>query len=170
MTTKVKVCLLGAFAAGKTSLVRRRVYDSFSSIYQTTIDANIETLELPERELKLVIWDIHGDDRFQTVRADYVRGAGGCIFVVDASRPETLDVAIEIEHRLEVSLSDTKRVWAVTKSDLVGRAEAAELEGSLRQRLGDEASVRWTSSKTGDGVNGAFSRLAELIQGGASHV
>jgi GTPase SAR1 family protein len=37
-----KICMLGGFAVGKTSLVRRFVSNVFSDQYQTTIGVTVE--------------------------------------------------------------------------------------------------------------------------------
>lgn len=40
--SKFKVCMLGAFAVGKTSLVQRYVHSLFSDRYQTTLGVRID--------------------------------------------------------------------------------------------------------------------------------
>jgi len=64
---KKKVCMLGAFAVGKTSLVQRFVNSIFSVKYQTTIGVKIDQkmISLGETEVNLLLWDIHGEDDFQ---------------------------------------------------------------------------------------------------------
>ncbi|MEZ5976078.1 MAG: ADP-ribosylation factor-like protein [Planctomycetota bacterium] len=90
-----KVCLLGSYAVGKTSLVRRFVYSEFSDRYHTTVGVKVdkEGLVVNGHELHLVLWDLYGEDRWQEVRASYLRGAAGALVVVDATRLETLEVA-----------------------------------------------------------------------------
>ena len=76
-----KVCMLGAFAVGKTSLVKRFVDSMFSEKYQTTVGVKIDRkrIQLDEQEVNLVLWDIHGEDELQKVRLSYVRGTSGSI-------------------------------------------------------------------------------------------
>ena len=40
-----------------------------------------------------MLWDIYGEDEFQTVRASYLRGASGYLLVADGTRQLTLDTA-----------------------------------------------------------------------------
>ena len=63
-----KVCMLGAFAVGKSSLVRRMVEGRFSDRYATTVGVRIERLDMDCRgqALRLLLWDIAGDDDFDT--------------------------------------------------------------------------------------------------------
>ncbi len=74
-----KVCLLGGFAVGKTSLVARFVHGVFSEKYLTTIGVKIDkrSMTVDDDELDLVIWDIYGEDDYQRVRMSYLRGASG---------------------------------------------------------------------------------------------
>ncbi|MDD3265284.1 MAG: GTP-binding protein [Dehalococcoidales bacterium] len=73
---KKKVCMLGAFAVGKTSLVRRYVENMFSEKYQTTIGVKIDkkVLEIEGRKTVLVIWDLAGKDDIVDLRTSYLRG------------------------------------------------------------------------------------------------
>ena len=54
-----KICLLGAFAVGKTSLVRRYVHEVFDERYTTTLGVRIDTktVDLVSGSVKLIIWD-----------------------------------------------------------------------------------------------------------------
>ncbi len=62
-----KICLLGAFSAGKTSLVSRFVHGMFSDRYVTTVGVRIErkTVDVNDHEVDLVIWDVYGENDFQ---------------------------------------------------------------------------------------------------------
>lgn len=157
---KLKVCLLGAFATGKTSLVRRRVHGVFSDEYFTTIGVRLEKLhlEVRNREVDLVIWDLHGEDRFQTVQGTYMRGAAGFLIVVDLTRPATLSVGRELEARARSTAGDVPIVWALNKADLV---EARERVVSDLVPPGTRA--LFTSALTGEGVGAAFAALTEAI-------
>ncbi|MEM8768253.1 MAG: Rab family GTPase, partial [Pseudomonadota bacterium] len=100
---KKKICMLGAFAVGKTSLVQQFAHGLFSERYLSTIGVRVEkkALEVGGTPVELLVWDLHGEDDFQTVRTSYVRGAAGCLYVVDGTRRETLDVALELRDRIE---------------------------------------------------------------------
>ena len=57
---KKKICMLGAFAAGKTSLVRRYVHSLFSEKYHTTVGVKIEKkpVNINGTPVDLLLWDI----------------------------------------------------------------------------------------------------------------
>ena len=68
-----KVCMLGGTGVGKTSLVSQFVTSLFSDSYMTTIGVKVDkkVVAVEDREVTLVLWDIYGEDEFQTVRPSY---------------------------------------------------------------------------------------------------
>ena len=55
---KKKVCMLGAFAVGKTSLVRRYVHSLFSEKYHTTVGVKVDkkTVACNDSTVDLILW------------------------------------------------------------------------------------------------------------------
>ncbi len=160
---KKKVCMLGAFAAGKTSLVRQYVHSIFSDKYQTTVGVKIDkkTLELDRGPVDLILWDIHGEDAFQTVRTSYLRGAAGILIVVDGTRRATLDTAFDLRQRARDAVGDVPIIFVFNKSDLSAEweLEAAEIDRLQQQGV---VTVR-TSAKTGRAVPETFEMLAQAM-------
>lgn len=162
-TLKKKVCMLGAFAVGKTSLVRRFVFSIFDERYQTTIGTTVEKSELvvDDRRVVLLLWDIFGEDEFQRVRTSYLRDAAGCLLVVDATRGATLDTALELQRRVEDTSPGVACVFVVNKSDVSDGADVDEAR--LAELVENGATVVRTSAKTGDGVAEAFELLTRRM-------
>lgn len=161
-----KVCLLGAHAVGKTSLVQRSVRGVFDERYLTTIGVRVDrlTLDAMTPPCTLVLWDLHGEDRFQQVEQSYLRGAQGVVFAFDPSRPATLDVVVALEARLAPLVGALPRVVVATKADLA--ATWAIDRGDFPERLGARlaaAPLHVTSAKTGEGVEAAFAALARSL-------
>lgn len=154
-----KVCLLGAFATGKTSLVARYVRSVFSDKYLTTVGVMIErkTVSTPAGDVNLIIWDLHGEDEFQKVRASYLRGTAALLFVVDGTRRETLDRAIELYEESRLAIGPVPGLFALSKSDLVDLWELTDADLDRLRAAGGT----WvtTSAKTGEGVEHAFASL-----------
>lgn len=162
VTLKKKVCMLGAFAVGKTSLVRRFVSSIFDERYQTTIGTTVEKREVVSdgRRVVLMLWDLYGEDEFQRVRSSYLRGAAGCLLVVDATRAATLDVALDLRRRVEEAAPGVACVFVVNKTDLAAEVEVgAERLAAAAQG----APIVATSAKTGEGVEEAFEALTRLV-------
>ena len=74
-----KICMIGAFAVGKTSLVRRFVQSIFDEKYLTTVGVKIDkkVVEVDGRQIMLMLWDLEGQDVYHSVRTSYLRGAAG---------------------------------------------------------------------------------------------
>ncbi len=163
MIEKLKICLIGATSVGKTSLVARFVRSIFSDTYRTTIGVKIETHEVSYagRTVQLVIWDLSGEDEFQTVQPAYVTGASGYLLVVDGTRRDTVHTAIRLEQRVRESVGAIPFVVVVNKADLSAVWEVTPRDlDPLRQHA---AALVETSARTGDGVPVAFDVLTAAI-------
>lgn len=158
-----KICMLGGFAVGKTSLVKRFVASVFSETYLTTVGVKIDkkTVDLGERAVNLILWDVAGEDDISTVRMSYLRGSAGYVLVADGTRPSTLEVALSLRERVEAEYGRLPFVLLLNKNDLQEQwaIGAAELEGLRRGGW----SVRSSSARTGDGVEDAFRELAVRV-------
>ena len=157
-----KVCMLGSYAVGKTSLVRRFVDSIFSDRYETTIGVRIlkKKLVVADTEITLILWDMHGDDEFQEVRTRYLRGASGHLIVVDGTRADTLDKAFELEKLVQDNVADTPTLVLFNKSDL---QSDWELDEATTRPLIESGSAMMTSAKSGEGVETAFRALTEKM-------
>ena len=155
-----KICLLGASAVGKTSLVRCFVHGIFDDKYLTTVGVKIDKCVAgpPGREVNLILWDISGEDEFSQLQMSYLRGAAGYLFVADGLRPATLAKVIDIERRAREALGPRPFVLALNKADLEAdwRLDEAELETIRAQGW----KLFRTSALSGDGVEAAFEELA----------
>ncbi|MGD9366700.1 MAG: Rab family GTPase [Desulfobacteraceae bacterium] len=160
---KKKVCLVGAFAVGKTSLVQRYVYSIFSEKYHTTVGVKVDKkqVNVQGQNIDMIIWDLHGEDDFQSVRMSYLRGASGCIYVADGTRPATLDVALDLRRRAEEAIGRTPSILAINKCDLKSQWEI-DIQ-KIEQWDPQGLTVIHTSAKTGESVEQAFHQLAGKI-------
>lgn len=158
-----KICMLGAFAVGKTSLVGRYVEGIFSEKYLTTVGVKVDRkqIEVGQRRLNLILWDLNGEDEFLKVRMSYVRGAAGYLLVVDGTRRETLETACILQRRVEQAVGTVPHVLVLNKIDLADDWELAE--GQVEKAAGSALAVVTTSAKTGAGVEQAFVTLATEI-------
>jgi len=155
-----KICMLGAYAVGKTSLVSRFVRSIFSDKYQTTVGVKIDkkTVRLGDQELSLILWDLVGEDDFIQVRISYLRGAAGYLLVADGMRRATLDKAIELQQRAETEIGRMPFILLINKLDMIDDWEIKEADLEALTATGWH--VVATSAKTGVGVEDAFYSLA----------
>ncbi len=158
-----KVCMLGGFAVGKTSLVARFVHSIFSDKYLTTVGVKIEkkVVRVGENDVTLVIWDIYGQDDFQKIRMSYLKSSMGFLLVVDGTRKATLDTAKEVLAAAEETVGKVPFILVLNKSDL---AESWELDEAELGRLEAQGwPIVRTSAKTGAAVEETFLDLARRM-------
>ncbi len=159
-----KVCTLGMFGVGKTSLVRRYVNQRFEEKYKTTIGVKVDhkLIALENTNVNLLLWDIAGTEEETPAADNYFRGAHGALVVYDVTRPESVQATAEYCERFLRITPRAKLVFAGNKSDLV---EAGRLnENELIKMLGQKnAQHFFTSAKTGENVERAFAALAQAM-------
>jgi small GTP-binding protein len=163
-----KVCLLGDFAVGKTSLVRRFVYNLFDDRYISTIGVRVSRKSVvlsrdgETTELTMLLWDLAGSEEFDHMRSSYLRGTAGAVWVCDLTRPETLDSLRTYTDALSAVSPGAQLVLAGNKCDLIDqrRVTHAEVE-ELAARFG--ASHYLTSARTGEQVDALFRHLGQLL-------
>lgn len=173
-TLSKKVCLVGDFGVGKTSLIRQYVDRQFSDRYLSTVGVKISRKainwpaeELPAeqpRSLQLLIWDIEGSTKFKMISSSYLQGAGGAIIVGDVTAQDTLShVAEHIQQFSGINPSGAI-VLALNKSDLIEREKLDTLLQSYQTQYQHEVRATYaTSAKTGDNVDQIFQALAQVI-------
>ncbi|HEY5948572.1 MAG TPA: Rab family GTPase [Kofleriaceae bacterium] len=163
MITKLKVCLIGATGVGKTSVTGRFVHSIFSDTYRTTIGVKIETQEVRrgDRVVQLVIWDLSGEDEFQSVQTSYVAGSAGFLLVVDGTRRATVDTGRILVGRVRETAGNIPFVVLVNKADLVASWDVRHEDlAPLRERA---FAVVETSARTGAGIQESFDQLVDAI-------
>lgn len=164
-----KICLVGDFGVGKTSLIRQFVDRQFSDQYLSTVGVKlsrklVELSGVQKMQLQLMIWDIEGSNKFKAIAPTYFQGAKGAVIVGDVTRPETLNhIGDHIQSFLAVN-PQSYIVIALNKSDLI---EAEYLE-KIRQynKFSDQTYVLGTyltSAKTGNNVDEIFQVLANAL-------
>ena len=118
-----KVCLVGSFAVGKTSLLQRFVYSRFSEEYLTTVGVKIDRKIVPASggSVSLILWDLAGEDEFQSLQTSYLRGASGFVVVIDSTRNETLQQSRTHLDYLDEEFPNAAKIILVNKTNLEAR-------------------------------------------------
>lgn len=156
-----KVCMIGDFGVGKSSLVGRFVRQTFSEKYLTTVGVKVDSKVVhlaDERVLKLVIWDLAGKADLDKLNKGYVRGAHGLLLVADGTRSETVTNALNLLDEVQGLIPGVPAVMAMNKSDLRARWEMQPAD-IMAMRPG--LRVHETSALDGSGVEAAFHDLAK---------
>ena len=166
---KMKICLVGEEGVGKTSLVRRFVSSQFDEKYLRTVGTMVskKVVQLgPIDEtlftLHMLVWDIMGRRDFMTLYKEaYFSRARGILAVCDLTRPETLDALNEWIDGIHSSVGKAPVIVLANKKDMTQHVRLDDDEILAMCEL-QGAPYLLTSAKTGENVELAFSKLAEM--------
>jgi small GTP-binding protein len=163
MLIQKKICVVGEFGVGKTSLISRYVDSIFSEKYHTTVGVKIDKklCLVGESQVNLIIWDLAGESPLRTLKPTQIRGASGFLLVADGTRLDTVDMAIALEKKVTEIIGRVPFIFVLNKIDLTEEwVVAVDTVDALRQRGWD---VRFSSAKTGAGVEEIFFDLASRL-------
>src|SRR5437667_12071932 len=139
---KVKVCLVGEGAVGKTCRIRRFIQDQFDDRYISTLGEKVSKKEIKSdgttgvSDIDLTIWDIMGEKGFrELLKEAYFHGAQGVLAVCDVTRRQTLDdladwvaAVVKVTGNVPIEFRRNKAElqgqMTVTKADIQSAAEA----------------------------------------------
>jgi small GTP-binding protein len=158
-----KVAVLGDFAVGKTSLVRRFVDGTFAVRYLATLGVNIRRkfIDLAGLELDLVLWDFHGENEITRIKMLHLQDTAGLLLVVDGTRRETLDTALMLLKSVRESCGDAPFVLTLNKVDLEKEWDIDE--ETVMELTAQGWALMKTSAATGMAVEEAFLTLARKL-------
>lgn len=167
-TVQKKICMLGAYSVGKTSLVSQYVNSIFSEKYTTTIGVKIDKkqLEVGNSILSMILWDVYGEDNHQSVMPSYLRGMTGYILVVDPTRQSTLDSTQALHAMVKKTVGDVPFVLALNKCDI--KDQWVDSLDSLDELKASAVGWFETSAKTDTGVDPLFESLANALLASAA--
>lgn len=166
-----KVCLIGTYGVGKTSLIKRYILDIFDDKYLKTLGTKVSkkefTVEYPEKDLKvkltLLVWDIMGQETFRTLLKDsYFFGTRGSLAICDSTNIDTLDALDDWVESLYEVAGKVPLIFLANKSDLKDSLQVNE--EMLKERASKyNAPYYYTSARTGENVDKAFFELGKLL-------
>ncbi len=162
--------MLGSFGVGKTSLVRRFVYNKFDEKYLTTIGVQVshKVLEPIIRAdksrviVKVILWDLAHIDKMTDIVRNYFRGSHGGIVVFDLTRPATFEGYNMYINGFKEICPKSQMIFVGNKTDLLmDDTESVKTFTELAQV--HKVPYFYTSAKTGENVEKAFYHLGIMM-------
>ena len=161
-----KIVFLGAQSTGKTAIVTRLQNNTFTPNSNSTIGAafNSKVLMVDGQQIKLDIWDTAGSEKYKSLTPMYYRDARAAIIVIDVTRPETLDAALDwmIELR-EHGKGDCILVMAANKVDLTSSRQISNEQIQTFVFKNQLSLWKETSALAGTGINELITETARLL-------
>jgi len=165
----LKIAILGDAGVGKTSLVNQYVTKSFKTDYRKTLGVNIvrKDIILEEKNIwvRLLLWDIAGQQQYEKARNKYYEGCVGALLVYDVTRDLSF---LDIESKWlrdfnNYVTDDIPCVLIGNKNDLT-EDKTVNIQEALK--LGNDIGtieIIETSAKNGHNVEEAFLKLVTHI-------
>jgi small GTP-binding protein len=167
-----KICMIGDYGVGKTSLTRRFMDAQFSEHYLSTIGVQISrkffsahSIDSLDIDAQLLIWDIEGKTDFKEITPAYLAGASGAIVVGDLTRPQTIE---HLWQHLELIVQqlgpEVVTLLALNKADISADPSSQLLKiKQLQQEYPNILATYQTSAKTGQQVEHLFHSIGKTL-------
>lgn len=164
-TLSWKVTVVGDGAVGKTTLILRYTEKRFREAYIQTMGVQF-TVKETEHEgdsIKLILWDIAGQEDFRGMRKNFYEGSSAAILCFDLTNLISFDHVENWYREVSFYCGNIPFVLIGNKSDLVSeRTVTPEMVRSFTAR--EKIPYFETSAKTGEGVNDMFQALIRLTR------
>jgi len=172
---RLKVIVVGAPGAGKTSIIRRYVAGSYSKVYKATVGVDFAVKVVPwdpKTKVSLQLWDIAGQERFGTMTPIYYKKAVGALIVFDVNEPRTFlavhNWVTDIKEKLRPS-DDIPILLVGNKIDTVKDGILKPFqEEQIKELVTKYNFIGWQATSAKDNINitEAVNQLLEAILSG----
>ncbi len=164
-----KITIIGEGSVGKTSLIKKFTLGSFQKEYIKTIGAQFSEYdaEISGDTIRLLFWDIAGQDDFLFLRPSFYRESRAAIIVYSL---EENDLGKRSFEHITDWLEDIKKycgdipiVLFANKVDLIeeNNLNKTKIQELVKER--DFLGYYLTSAKTGQGVHEAFNTIINKL-------
>ena len=163
-----KIIIVGDPSVGKTSLVLKYTNNAFRRNYVPTLGVMVsdKVFKIDENIIQLTLWDIGGQQKFETMRQQFYRGSDAVFLVLDLTKPESFnnipkwfsDVADQLKDR-----SGGLMGFIIgNKKDLT---EQRQITTEMANQMANQFNLGFieTSALLGDNVDYAFSTIAKML-------
>jgi small GTP-binding protein len=160
-----KVSVIGEYAVGKTSLIKRYMTNTFDEGYKATLGAAISTFDttVDGNEVSLQVWDLAGQNPFRKVRHQYLFGSDFAVAVFDLTRRESLDALAEWVADVRSADPEAICILVGNKSDLVEEREVRQGDARTVAKQLKTTEYMETSAKDGTNIGELFQAIAKAL-------
>ncbi len=149
-----KLVLIGDCCTGKSCVLSRfGGRKDFYSQYIATIglDFSFRSVDLNDSQIKLLIWDTSGQERFRTIAREYCQESGGIIIFYDVGRKKTFDnVPYWVQEARKYGRPRVVLMIVGTKSDVIDKREVTY---EAAKAFADEEDLLLFEVSAKDGTN-----------------
>ena len=167
----LKILVIGEIGSGKSSIVYRLAYNSFSEKYKATIgcEFGMKSFFIDGNEIKVQLWDLAGQDRLSTISRVYCRDASGAIVVADLTDRESMQKAPLWKRSVDENVSGTDgnsipMILCLNKVDLVHQEKPSDSTLTEIANQHGFLNAFCTSARTGESIEEALDYLIRSVK------
>ena len=164
-----KIVVLGEAAVGKTSLINQYVEYTFKEDYKPTLGANIIRkdvfIEEINSKVRLIMWDLAGQEKYNVIRSMYFQGCVGALLVYDVTRPNTFEL-INSKWLMDFKKFIKKEGTYILIGNKIDLSEQRVVSTADGEKLAEEIQASAfveTSAKLNQNVETAFKNLVYQV-------
>lgn len=160
----VKIVLVGNEGSGKTCLVNRLTYNTFSEHTFSTIGAMYlqKYIELETgKRIKLDFWDTAGQERFATLLPLYYRGASIVILTCNLNDFDDSFKKVKLLYEEVLAYNSCKFILVGTKYDVMSDIDTKEINKFVED---NDMEYMVTSSKTGYNIQELMTCIVDRVK------
>ena len=160
-----KVVIFGDAGCGKTTLTKRFMTGKFLPGSQMTIGVDFESknVNVDGMNVKLMLWDFGGEERFRFIFPQYILGTMGGIMMYDITDVSSFSHVIDWLSLMNGQKGNIPILLLGSKLDLEEFREISYDEGRKLANSMGLSNYLECSSKTGENVEISFEVLARLM-------
>ena len=164
---KIKIAICGDPGVGKTSTIFRFTDNAFSRRYLPTMGVSIsdKLFRVKENVVELILWDVAGQTKFQTMRRHFYQGSEAVVLVFDLSNPISFSSIRDWHADIQKNLLNEKKLIGYIFGNKSDMTKERKISNEDAIQLANELNLNYVeiSALTGKNVESAFFDIAEKV-------
>ena len=149
----MRISLLGDSGVGKTCIINKYLFNKFSENQQSSIgiEKNEKRLKMNDgNELKVIIWDTTGQERFKAMSTNTIKGAQGIVLVFDNTKKTTFESLPTWIKEVKEIKDNIPIVLFGNKCDLI---ENADVEKDEAEEFAKDNNLEYFETSAKENIN-----------------
>ena len=162
-----KIIICGDPMVGKTSTILRFTESAFDRKYIPSLGISVKdkTVRVKKSNIQLVVWDIAGQSKFETMRSAFYKGARGVLLVFDLTNPKSFNGLKNWHKDIQQHIDIEEQLIGFILGNKSDKVDERKIIKEEAMELAKELNLEYieTSALTGDNVKESFYKMAEYL-------